>query len=928
MRKIARGWAEPAESVLDVLEATEKGLSGDEAARRLQEHGPNSLPEPPRPSALMRLARQFNNLLILVLIAAAAITAVLGHWVDTAVILAVVIFNTTIGFVQEGRAEAALEALRDMLAPRAAVLRNGERQTIPAGDLVPGDLVVLEAGDKVPADLRMIDVSSMAVDEAILTGESVPVSKDTAPVAEDADLGDRVSMAFSGTMVSKGSGRGVVVATGADTEIGRVSGMVAGVEQLTTPLIRQTDQFARYLTGFILALAVAILAFTMLVRGMEFAEAFMIIVAIFVASIPEGLPAVLTVTLAIGVQTMARRNAIIRRLPAIETLGAVSTICTDKTGTLTRNEMMVATVVTAEGVHAVSGDGYSPEGAITLEGGAVDPGPVLAALGRVAGLCNAAALKPGSGKQTDQEAQLDQASEAEEDSAGEGDSNGNGNGSGVGKPKGWHVEGDPMEGALLALAAKLGQPWRDRPRPQATIPFDASYRYMAVLDDDGNAGRLILLKGAPEAVLDRCDRQMTADGSAPLDRDWWDKRAEDVTAQGQRVLALAQKAHDGRRLSHEDVDGGLILLGLAGLMDPPRPEAIDAVADCHSAGIAVKMITGDHKGTAAAIGRQIGLKHPDEVITGAEIEQLDDDDLRAAAARYNIFARTSPEHKLRLVKALQAEGAVVAMTGDGVNDAPALKRADAGIAMGIKGSEAAREASDLVLADDNFASIVEAVRQGRTVYANLKKVITFLLPVNGGESISLVVAVMFGLMLPITPLQVLWVNMVSSVALAMSLAFEQPERGVMQRPPRRSDAPILSRFILWRIVLVSALFAAGIFGTFQLALWSGEPVATARTMALNTLVAMEVFYLFSVRYRLGSAFTLTGIKGTPAVLVAVAVVLVLQAIFTYAPPMQALFDTAALSALQLAQCTAAGVVLLVVLDLDRRAANLWKGMRA
>jgi magnesium-transporting ATPase (P-type) len=930
MSQIERGWAEPAEKVLDALDASDKGLSGDEAARRLEDYGPNSLPEPPRPSALMRLARQFNNLLILVLIAAAAITALLEHWVDTGVIMAVVIINAVIGFVQEGRAEAALEALRDMLAPKAAVLRDGERHTIPAAELVPGDVVVLEAGDKVPADLRMIEVSSMAVDEAILTGESVAVDKDTEPVAEDADLGDRASMAFSGTMVTKGSGRGVVVATGTDSEIGRVSGMVEGVEKLTTPLIRQMDQFAKYLTGFIIVVAAVILAFTTLVRGMEFPEAFMIIVAIFVASIPEGLPAVLTVTLAIGVQTMARRNAIIRRLPAIETLGAVSTICTDKTGTLTRNEMMVATVVTAEGLHAVSGEGYAPEGGITREDEAVEPGPVLAALGRVAGLCNAASLKRGGGKQAEREAKLEQAREAEEDSEGDGTgtANGKGDGNGDGKPAGWHVAGDPMEGALLALAAKLDQPWHDRPKPRDTIPFDASYRYMAVLHDDDDAGRLILLKGAPEAVLDRCDEQMTADGTEPLDRDWWEAQAEEVTAEGQRVLALAQKAHEGNKLSHDDVEGGLILLGLAGLMDPPRAEAIDAVADCHSAGIAVKMITGDHKGTAAAIGRQIGLKNPDEVITGAEIEKLDEDALREAARDCNIFARTSPEHKLRLVKALQAEGAVVAMTGDGVNDAPALKRADAGIAMGIKGSEAAREASDLVLADDNFASIAEAVRQGRTVYGNLKKVITFLLPVNGGESLSLIIAVIFGLMLPITPLQVLWVNMVSSVALAMSLAFEAPEREVMKRPPRRPDAPILSRYILWRVFLVSLLFTAGIFGQFIYQQTVGASVDQARTMAVNTLVAMEVFYLFSVRYRLGASMTLTGLRGTPAIMVAVALVLTLQSVFTYAPPMQTLFATTALSPWQLAQCAIAGLILLVVLDIDKRAARTWKEMRS
>jgi calcium-translocating P-type ATPase len=878
MKAVDESWALRADEVLRALEASRRGLTADDARNRLAEAGPNTLPESPTPSPLIRLARQFNNLLILVLVAAAAITALLGHWIDTGVILAVVIVNAVIGFVQEGRAEQAMAALRDMLAPRAAVMRDGERQSVPAGELVPGDIAMLEAGDKVPADLRLIDVAGLTVQEAILTGESVPIRKQVEPVEAQAQVGDRSSMVFSGTMVAEGTATGVVVATGAATEIGRISGMIADVETLTTPLIRQMAVFAKYLTGFILIVAVIVLAFTTLVRGMDFAEAFMIVVSLFVAAIPEGLPTVLTITLAIGVQAMARRHAIVRRLPAIETLGAVSTICSDKTGTLTRNEMMVGTVVTTAGSHAVEGVGYSPEGIVKEP-----PSEELReALGRIAALCNTAALHKDDCD--------------------------------------WRVEGDPMEGALLALAGKLGHQWRDRPKAQATIPFDARYRYMAVLQDG-----LILLKGAPEQVLDRCDTQVGSEGTEPLDRKYWDKAAEGVARNGQRVLALAQKPHRGKDIDHGHVDDGLTLVGLTGLLDPPRAEAISAVAECHSAGITVKMITGDHKETAAAIGRQIGLTLTDKPLTGAEIDALDDAALQTAIRETDIFARTNPEHKLRLVKALQADGAVVAMTGDGVNDAPALKRADAGIAMGRSGSEAAREASDLVLTDDNFASIAEAVRQGRTVYANLKKVISFLLPVNGGESMSLIIAVLFALTLPITPLQILWVNMVSSVALAMALAFEPAEPTIMRRPPRRVDAPILSRFILWRVLLVSVLFTAGIFGQFQLAITMGESVETARTMALNTLVAMEVFYLFSVRYRLGASITLQGIKGTSAVFIAIAVVAVLQLVFTFAPPMQALFDTRSLTVWQLAQCTLAGVVLLLLLDLDKRAAMMWKG---
>ena len=872
-------WAEPFDAVLRALDSTADGLTAEEARKRYARHGPNSLPSAKRVGPLRRILRQFNNLLIMVLIGAAVITGLLQHWVDTAVILAVVVINAVIGFVQEGKAEAALESLRDMLAPRAVALRDGLRTTLGADELVPGDIVLLEAGDKVPADLRLIETAGLAAEEAILTGESVPVRKSTGPVAAGADLGDRSSVVFSGTLVAEGTAKGVVAATGAHSEIGRIGGLMASVEVLTTPLIRQMSQFAKVLTGFIMGLSVLILAFTVLGRGTSFDEAFMIVVALFVAAIPEGLPAVLTVTLAIGVQAMARRNAIIRRLPVIETLGAVSVICSDKTGTLTRNEMAVTRLVTADGALDVSGEGYAPEGRLQKDGAEVTPDKVHLALARCAALCNSAELREA-------------------------------------KQGGWRVEGDPMEGALLALAGKLREPVQSRPSAVAVIPFDARYRYMAVLHDT-EEGRKVLLKGAPEAILERCATQMSAEGREPLELEHWLEQAEAVANDGLRVLALAEMPFEGKALEHDDLVGGLTILGFTGLIDPPRAEATAAVADCLSAGIDVKMITGDHKGTARAIARQIGLAHTDRVLTGADIEALDDAALQAAVQETDVFARTSPEHKLRLVSALQARGKIVAMTGDGVNDAPALKRAEAGLAMGLKGSEAAREASDFVLADDNFASIAEAVRQGRTVYINLKKVISFLLPVNGGESAALILAVLFGLMLPVTPLQVLWVNMVSSVVLAMSLAFEPPERDVMARPPRRPDVPILTRFILWRVLLVSILFACGIYGQFQLALAQGAPVELARTMAINTLVAMEVFYLFSIRFRLRNTLTLEGVKGTPSVLLAVGTVVVLQAAFTYLPPMQALFDTRPLDPAQLAQCAAAGILVLLVLEFDK-----------
>ena len=873
------------------------GIDASEAARRRARHGPNRLPAPKRAGPLARFARQFRNVLIYVLLAAAATTAMLGHLVDTAVILAVVLVNAVIGFVQEGKAESALAAIRDMLAPKATVLREGRRRTVPGEDIVPGDIVIVEAGDRVPADLRLFETRGLKIEEAALTGESVPVEKATDPVAADAPLGDRRSMAFSGTMAAAGQGRGIAVATGKDTEIGRISGLIAEVQSTQTPLIGQMAVFAKWLTAFIIGFSALILAFGLTLGGYGFTELFMALVGLSVAAIPEGLPAILTVTLAIGVQGMARRNAIVRRLPAIEALGSVSVICSDKTGTLTRNEMTVAGVVTANHAYRVSGTGYAPHGGFALDGAdaRIADHPVLAELARAALLCNEADL--------------------------------------VGAGEDWQVIGDPMEGALVALACKAGlDPGTERARRPQTdaIPFDAQHRFMASLRHDHEGNAQIFVKGAPERIAQMCRTQRIKDGTdAPIDPDYWHTQADAVAGRGQRVLAIAVKPArtDHGELLFGDVEAELTLLGLVGLIDPPREEAIEAVRACRAAGIGVKMITGDHAGTAAAIGRQLGLANTCAVMEGAQIDALDADTLRRRAAEIDIFARTSPEHKLRLVEAMQAGGAVVAMTGDGVNDAPALKRADIGIAMGGKGTEAAKEAAEIVLADDNFATIAAAVKAGRTVYDNLKKAIVFLLPVNGGESLSLVAAIVLGLTLPITPLQILWVNMVSSVLLAMTLAFEPAERGVMARAPRPASEPILSPFVLWRVGFVSVLFMAGIFGKFALAQAQGSSVEEARTIAVNTLVAMEIFYLFSVRYLGETSLTLRGLVGTRPVLVAVAAVTALQFLFTYAPFMKAFFDSRPLTLPQGAQIVAVGIAVLVILELEKRAVRPWRERR-
>lgn len=882
------------EKVLEQLESQSSGLSQQEAEARLAKYGPNQLPQPARRSALMRFLLQFHNILIYVLIGAAVITALLGHWIDTGVILLVVLVNAVISSIQEGKAEQAMNAIRHMLAPQANVIRGGERMTVDGENLVPGDIVLLEAGDKVPADLRLLTAHSTAVQEAILTGESVPVDKQTEALPLASPLGDRSCMAFSGTLVSSGQCKGVVVATGGATEIGRISGLLSEVQPLTTPLVTQMAVFAKWLTAVILVLAMALLTFAYFAATHDFTEMFMAVVGLSVAAIPEGLPAVLTITLAIGVQAMARRNAIVRRLPAIETLGSVSVICTDKTGTLTRNEMMVASVLTHRHLFDLEGMGYEPRGALKLDETHVPPAEhtMLEELARAATLCNDATLRQNDAM--------------------------------------WHVEGDPMEGALLAFAGKMDLDIR---REKAgwtrtdAIPFDARHRFMATLNHDHQRHAYVFVKGAPEQVLAMCRDQRAADGATEaLDQAYWTEKAQSIADLGQRVLAFAIKAVPSGQtvLEHDDIDDSLTLLGMVGMIDPPRAEAVKAIAECHAAGIRVKMITGDHTGTAAAIGRQIGLQNAEKVLTGNDIDALDDAALRQTVLECDIYARTSPEHKLRLVMALQSHGMTVAMTGDGVNDAPALKRADAGIAMGKKGSEAAKEAAELVLADDNFASIVAAVREGRTVYDNLSKVISFMLPVNGGEAISIICALLLGLTLPIAPTQILWVNMIGSVVLAVTLAFEPSEPKVMNRPPRDASQPILSRFVIWRVLFVSLLFAIGIFSQFNLAMAMGKDLETARTMAVNTLVAMEVFYLFSIRYGYGSSLTWRGVLGTRPVLISLALVTIAQLAFIYLPFMQAIFGTNTLAIGELALVFATGVLLLLIIEVEKK---IMQGLR-
>ncbi len=851
-------------SVLGLLDATPEGLSREEVSRRLVNYGYNQLPEVKRRSSWLRFFYQFHNVLIYVLIAASAITSMLGYWVDASVILAVVFLNAVIGFVQEGKAENALRAIRKMLSPNAIVKRDAQQVTVPAKELVPGDIVMLQSGDKVPADLRLLRVKGLQIQESALTGESVAVEKITKPVSKEAVIGDRKCMAYSGTLVTHGQGSGVVVSTGAQTEIGHISVLVSGVDSVTTPLLRQMAQFAHWLTVAILAIAAVTFAFGVFIQGYAVAKMFLAAVSLAVAAIPEGLPAIMTITLAIGVQRMARRNAIIRKLPAVETLGAVSVVCTDKTGTLTRNEMTVRSIATTHGSFELTGTGYDPHGVILENGKEIfaEQHLILTQTLRAAILCNDASLQQ--------------------------------------KNEQWLVHGDPMEGALLIAGMKgeldIEEEAKQYPRTDL-IPFESEHRFMATLHHSHKGDAFIFLKGAPERILKMCAFQKTQHGDQPLALENWLTRLEEMAGLGQRVLAVAVKSvrNDQLELGFSDVENGLTLLGLFGLIDPPREEAIDSVKRCLGAGVRVKMITGDHSATARAIAQQLKLINTRDVLTGENLDSMSESEIRQRVHEVDIYARVNPEHKLLLVRLLQEQDMIVAMTGDGVNDAPALKRADVGTAMGHNGTEAAKEAAEMVLADDNFASIAHAVEEGRTVYDNLKKAILFILPTNGGEALIVLAAIVFGFQqLPLTPVQILWVNMVTAVTLALSLAFEPPESEIMNRPPRNAKEPMLTPYLIWRILFVSVILLIGTFGLFLWEMQQGMSIEHARTVAVNTLVMFEIFYLFNSRYISAPVLNWNGITGNRYVLIAIVLLIVLQLGFTYLEVMQSLFATKAI----------------------------------
>ncbi|MDA4086118.1 putative cation-transporting ATPase F [Mycolicibacterium hassiacum DSM 44199] len=890
------------QEVLDRLGVGPGGLTDDEVRRRRERYGRNTLPAAQRRHPIVRFLRQFHDVLIYVLSAAAVVTAILQHWVDTVVLAAAVIVNVIIAFIQEGKAEAAMDAIRAMLSPHATVLRNGVPVEVDAADVVPGDVVRLASGDRVPADLRLLTVDGLRIEEAALTGESVPVDKSTAAVAPDTPIGDRVGMAYSGTLVVYGQATGVVVGTGTDTELGRINRMIAGIAPTVTPLTRQIDRFGRWLAVVIVAMAVATYAIGVLWRGHDAAVMFMMAIALVASAIPEGLPAIMTVTLAIGVQRMSRRNAIVRRLLAVETLGEVSVICSDKTGTLTSNEMTVRRVVCGADEFVVGGAGYAPVGEIeparedaNTRGGAVDVDghPALRDLVRAAVLCNDAGLRCDEGT--------------------------------------WTIVGDPTEAALLVLGRKAGLPVEEAeatwPRVDS-VPFESENRMMGTLHTDGGEA-LVLVKGAPERVLGLCVTECRADGDdgRPVDHDHWHDVAHRLAEQGLRVLALAQRRGSTRtpgRLTLDDLhDGGFSLLGLVGIIDPLRPEAVAAVRECRQAGITVKMVTGDHAGTAAEIGAQLGIGVGKPAVTGRELAELDDAQLRAVVREHDVFARANPEHKLRLVRALQAEGQVVAMTGDGVNDAPALKRADIGVAMGRRGTEAAKEAADMVLADDNFSTIAAAVAEGRTVYDNIRKFIMFMLPTNGGEVLVVIAAILFELTLPLTPAQVLWINLVTSATLGLALAFEPAEHDVMDRRPRPVGESLLSGYFVWRVALVSVLMAAGALTMFLLELRQGTSVDTARTMAVNAIVVAEMFYLLNNRFLVDPVLNRAGLFGNRVAFATVVACTALMLLYTYTPPLQAVFGSTALGWLDWVKAAGVGAGVFAAVEAEKYVVRVY-----
>jgi len=913
MKDEKKWYAIDVEHVLRSLDTeTATGLVEGEAKRRAQIHGKNLLPEKKKVSKIIKFLKHFNDILIYILFGAALITLFVKDYVDTIIILLVAVINASIGFFQENKAEKALENIKKMLSLKAQVMRGGKRMEIDAADLTVGDVVFLSPGDKIPADLRLVKTDNLRIEESALTGESVPTEKKIHALAENTELGDRINMAFSGTTVSAGTGIGVVVAIGADTELGKINQMMSNVEELTTPLLKQTAKFGKMISFVIVGGAVLVFLFGYFFRSDIYTleQLGMSVIGLAIAAIPEGLPAILAIILSIGVQNMARRKSIVRTLPSVETLGSVSVICSDKTGTLTKNEMTVKTLETRDGEYFVTGTGYAPEGDIHTNCNNADCSteasmcencpkvdyaqePVLKELIEAFNICNEAALVQ------------------DEDGF-------------------WKINGDPTEGSLVTLFYKFRRQVDKETRRQgdeetrkrgnedltdeslvsntsstriSTIPFDSEYKYMATLVEKADHN-IIYIKGAPDKLMEMAEFERTEKGEEAFAKSHWERQISAIASRGQRTIGAAYKIVDKSKttIEHSDIETGIVFLGLAGIIDPPREEVIEAIEKCKGAGITVKMITGDHVDTARTIAKELGIGDGVTALQGKDLEKMTDEEMQEAVMTCDVFARTSPEHKLRLVQALQAKGIICAMTGDGVNDAPALKKADIGIAMGIKGTEVTKEAAELVLADDNFSTIVAAVEEGRRVYDNLKKTILFILPTNGAEALLIMAAILFGTIMPLTPVQILWVNMVTSVTISLALAFERLETGAMKRMPRSPETPLLSGYFIWRILFVSTLIGGwtlwiniGLEREFTQLVALGEMTQAMKeslihTITLQTIVIAQMFHLFNARTIRGNAFTQKWFDNK-AVWVVCGLLFILQGAVTYLPFMNNAFGT-------------------------------------
>lgn len=869
------------------------GLSPDEIKQRQEKYGFNKLTPQKRINEFMRFLLQFHQPLLYILLAASVITFYLGETVDSLVIFGVVFVNAVVGYLQEAKAEKAIEALAQLVITEATVRRDGKKTRVASEDLVPGDVILLQSGDKVPADLRLFQVRNLQIDESALTGESVAVEKKEGDLQKDTTLGDRSNMAFAGTLVTYGQAAGVVCLTGDQTEIGSIAKLTSEVTNLSTPLTKKIAHFSQLLLYVILGLAV--LTFIVGVsRGNSVIEMFMASVALAVGAIPEGLPAAVTITLAIGVSRMARRRAIIRKLPAVETLGSTTVICSDKTGTLTENKMTVQQIYCGNKIYEITGNDYEANGEIRSEEKTVSVAS-HAALNEclLAGLlCNDSQI--------------------------------------VKKNQQVIVHGDPTEGALIVSAQKGGLNDKEvlsrLPRLD-TIPFESEHQYMATLHKNAEGQpHVIYMKGSVEKILARCTRVSIDQGeSNELNKDAIREVSEEMARKGLRVLAFAKGmlSNNKNNINHDDVATGLTFLGLQIMMDPPRREAVESVQNCQAAGIQVKMITGDHVLTAMAIARQIGLKGGHDAneknfaITGKELEGLSDEELINVVDRLAVFARVVPEQKLRLVKALQARGQVVAMTGDGVNDAPALKQADIGVAMGISGTDVAKGAADMLLTDDNFSSIEAAVEEGRCIFDNLTKFIVWTLPTNAGEAMILLIAIFMGLSLPALPVQLLWINMVTAIFLGLMLVFEPKEKYLMQRPPRDPKQAILTFELMMRTGLVVLLMLIGAYWLFWHAQHAQDAILSeARTMVINLIVVVELFYLFNCRSLTQSMFTI-GVFSNLWVIGGSIAMIGLQILFTYSPLMNRLFHSAPISLEAWLKITGIAVGIFMIVEFEK-----------